>query len=191
MSTHISKVCSTAFFHLHNIRRIRKFLSRETVETLVHAFIASRIDYCNSLLYGLPKRQLDKLQRVQNAAARLVCRLNRFCHITPILTELHWLPVQFRIQFKIILFTFKAIHGLAPQYLSNLLTVKTHTYNLRCSEELLLFVPVRSKKTLGDRAFVIAAPKLWNALPSDLRRVQSIDAFKRKLKTHLFRLAYC
>ena len=100
MSTHISKVCSTAFFHLHNIRRIRKFLSRETVETLVHALIASRIDYSNSLLYGLPKCQLDKLQRVQNAAARLVCRLNRFsCHITPILTELHWLPVQFRIQF--------------------------------------------------------------------------------------------
>ena len=99
MSTHISKVCSTAFFHLHNIRRIRKFLSRETVETLVHALIASRIDYCNSLLYGLPKCQLDKLQRVQNAAARLVCRLNRFCHITPILTELHWLPVKFRIQF--------------------------------------------------------------------------------------------
>ena len=84
MSTHISKLCGVAFYHLHNIKRIRKYLSREPTEMLVHAFITSRVDYCNSLLYGLPIYQLNKLQRVLNASARLVCNAPRFCHISPL-----------------------------------------------------------------------------------------------------------
>ena len=85
MDTHITKVCSAAFYYLHNIRQIRKYLSRESTETRVHAFISSRLDYCNRLLFGLPQSQLDKLQRVQNTAARLICKLPRFSHITPVL----------------------------------------------------------------------------------------------------------
>ena len=106
MSSHISKQCASAFYHLHNISRIRKFLSTDTTKALVHAFVTSRVDYCNILLYGLPASHLNKVQRVLNAAARLVCRTPRYRRITPLLYELHWLPVRQRISFKILLFVF-------------------------------------------------------------------------------------
>ena len=192
MSTHISKVCASSFYLLHNIRRIRKYLSAEATQTLVHALITSRVDYCNSLLYGLPDCQLNKLQRVLNVSARLIHKLPRFCHITPILRDLHWLPIRYRINFKIMLLTFKAIHGLAPKYIRDLVAIKSSAYNLRSADSLFLSVPlIKTKKTLGDRAFAIAAPKLWNSLPIELRQIESISLFKRQLKTHLFRLAYC
>ena len=110
MSTHISKLCSSAFFDLHNISRIRKFLSPGETKSLVHAFVSSRVDYYNSLLYGLP-------------ASQLVCCAPRFSHITPLMYELHWLPLKQRIHFKILLFAFKAIHGIAPTYIQNLVSL--------------------------------------------------------------------
>ena len=97
MGTHITKTYSSAFYYLYNIRHISKYLSRESTEKLVHAFISSRLDYCNSLLYGIPEYQTMKLQRVMNASARLIYRAHKFCHITPPLAELHWLPVCSRI----------------------------------------------------------------------------------------------
>ena len=93
MNTHINKLCSAAYFHLYNLRHIWKYLSQETCEQLVHTFITSRIDYCNSLLYGLPAKQLDKIQRVQNTTTRIIFRLPKVCRITPSLFSLHWLPV--------------------------------------------------------------------------------------------------
>ena len=126
MAVHITKICSAASYHLHNIRRIRKYLSIDTAATLIHSFVSSqprpqgrflvssRIDYCNSLLYGVHKCHIDKLQRLQNADARLVVMQGKFCHITPVLHQLHWLPVSFRINFIILLLTFKAIHESAP-----------------------------------------------------------------------------
>ena len=86
MGDHITKTSSAAFYYLYNIRRIRKYLSKKCTETLIHAFISSRLDYCNSLLYGLPAYQIQKLQRVQNSAARLVFEESKFCHITPLLS---------------------------------------------------------------------------------------------------------
>ena len=109
IETHINKVCSSGFYYLHNLRRIRKFLSQDCLVTLIHAFVTSRLDHCNSLMYGPPQCQISKLQRVQNAAARIALDLCKFCHITPALRQLHWLPVVKRIQFKILLLTFKAI----------------------------------------------------------------------------------
>ncbi|KAL9959480.1 hypothetical protein ACROYT_G032807 [Oculina patagonica] len=103
MNSHIGKVCSKAFRSLYNIRQIRKFLSEETTKILVHAFVTSHLDYCNSLLSGLPQYQYDRLQRVLNAAARVVCLLPKFDHITPILSRLHWLLVRYRVTFKILL----------------------------------------------------------------------------------------
>ena len=104
------------------------------------------VDYCSSLLYGLYKYQLNKLQRVLNASAGLVCNAPRFCHISPLLRGLHWLPIKARIQFKILLITFKAIHGLAPKYLCDLLIFKSSLYNLRSSGSILLSMPaVRSR----------------------------------------------
>ena len=125
LNSHINRLCKSAFFHLYNIRKIRKFLSRETTQILVNALVTSRLDYCNSILYGLPATELYKLQRVQNSAARLICNVGRFDHISPSLKMLHWLPIKFRIQFKILLITFKAIHGLAPAYLIELITLRT------------------------------------------------------------------
>ena len=132
MSCHITKTCGAAFYWLHNIKRISKFLARENLLTVIHALVTSRLDYCNGLLYGLPNTELIKLQRVQNAAARLVTSTRKYNHITPILRELHWLPVKFRIHFKLLLLTFKALHGMAPKYMVDLLVVKVEgNYLLR------------------------------------------------------------
>ena len=125
MSTHISKLCSSTFFHLHNISRIRKFLGRVETKSFVHALVTSRVDYCNSLSCGLPASQLSKVQRVLNTAARFVCCAPRFSHITPLMYELHWLPLKQRIHFKILLFAFKAIHGIAPTYIQHLVSLKS------------------------------------------------------------------
>ena len=113
MRTHITKTCSSTFYYLYNVRHIRKYLSRESTEKLVHAFISSRLDYCNSLLYGIPEYQTRKLQRVMNASARLIYRAPKFRHITPLLAELHWLPMRARIHCKILLITYKILHGHA------------------------------------------------------------------------------
>ena len=139
MAIHILKTCNSAFYYLYNLRRIRKYLSKDNTKTLVHAFISSKIDYCNSLLYGLPEYQLNKLQRVQNMCARLICNESKYCHITPLLVDLHWLPVKFRIEIKILLIVFKIFRGLAPSYLSFLITSKpVSKYNLRSSSDSTL-----------------------------------------------------
>lgn len=192
MRHHITNVCKAGFFYLHNIRRIKKYLSRDSLLTLVHAFITSRLDYCNALFYGLPKEQIAKLQRVQNAAARLIMDIGKYSHITPALYELHWLPVLERIHFKILLLAFKAIHGLAPAYISNLLVIKRKSlYNLRSNSGILL-QPPRGKMlaTLGERAFQAAAPHLWNELPLQLRTIGSVETFKKSIKTFLFRRSF-
>ena len=191
MNKHVNKLCRAAYFHLYNLRSIRKYLSQETCEQLVHAFFTSRIDYCNSLLYGLPAKQLDKIQRVQNTAARIIFRLPKFCHITPSLFTLNWLPVRYRIDFKICHLTFKAIRGCAPSYLREVVVVKENRYRLRSSNQLLLCMPKGiTKKTLGDRAFATAGPRLWNSLPEELRSTSDINEFKRHLKAHYFTIAF-
>lgn len=139
MSSHISKLFSSAFFHLYNISRIRKFLSPVETKSLVHAFVTSRADYYGSLLYGLSAWQLNKVQRVLNTARSLACCSPRFSHITPLMYELHWLPLQQRIHFKILLFAFKAIHGIAPTYIQNLVSLKSQgAHILRSSGGILL-----------------------------------------------------
>ena len=175
-----------------HIRRIRKYLSRQSAISLIHAFITSKLDYCNSLLYGPPTIHINKLQRVQNAPARLVTNTPRICHITPILEDLHWLPIKYRIQFKIVLLTFKCLYGLAPQYLVDLIAVAPQSrYNLRSrNATLLVSANARCLPTLGDRAFQSAAPKLWNSLPAEIRNTQTLTSFKRALKTHFFKTAF-
>ena len=130
---------------------------------MVHALVMGRVDYCNTLLYGLPKNNINKLQRLQNMGARLITNTPRFCHITPVLCQLHWLPIGVRIKFKVILTTVKAIHGLVPYYIQNLIEVykENSSYNLRSNDELLLSpLTFKSKKTLGDRAYQVSEPTL-------------------------------
>ena len=193
MTTHIIKVCKAASFHLYNIRRIRKYLTSESTHCLVRATVIGRIDYCNSLLFKIPAVHIAKLQRIQNSAARLVYYIPRFEHITPVLYRLLWLPVSFRIEYKVLILTYKAIHGHAPPYSSDLIRTRERTnYNLRSSSQLLLqpYNATKTKKTLGDRAFQVASPGLWNGLPNDIRNAKTMDIFKSLVKTHLFRKAY-
>ena len=138
MLPHVKFVCKTALYHLRNIARIRKFLSVKTTEILVHAFVSSKLDYCNSLLYNIPKYVLNKLQFVQNAAARLITCSRKYDHITPILIDLHWLPIAEHIKFKILLLTFKALHEQSPIYIKNLVTRYSPTRSLCSSSALRL-----------------------------------------------------
>ena len=190
LNKHVSAVCSAASLHIRNIGKIRHLLTQSTTEKLVHAFITARLDYCNSILYGLPKRLIQRLQRIQNTAARLVTRTNRDDHITPVLKGLHWLPVQERIMFKILLLTYKTIHGSAPSYLSELVSSYTPSRSLRSSSKNLLCRRKTKLLQYGGRSFFSAAPKLWNELPDSVRKCESLDVFKSALKKHLFCNAY-
>ena len=130
---HVKIACKSAFFRIHSIAKIRRYLSQSTTEAIVRAYITSRLDYCNALLYGLPKYLINRLQLLQNSAARLVTLTRRQEHITPILRSLHWLPVHYRIVFKILLLTYKALHGLAPNYIRDLLKYSDFRRTLRSS----------------------------------------------------------
>ncbi len=168
--SHVSSICKTAFFHLKNISKLRPMLSMSNAETLIHAFMTSRLDYCNALLGGCSARLINKLQMVQNAAARVLTRTRKYDHISPVLSTLHWLPTKHRIDFKILLITYKALNGLAPQYLSELLSHYSPSRPLRSQNSGHLIIPRISKSTAGGRSFSYLAPKLWNNLPNTVRR---------------------
>ncbi len=116
--SHINTIMKAAYFQLHKISRVKRYLTPQALRIAVHALISSKIYYCNSLLFGLPKYETNKFQNIMNSAARMIHGSNKFCHITPLLKELHWLPVEFRICFKILCLTYKAINGLSPTYLA-------------------------------------------------------------------------
>ena len=191
MSIHIGKICSKAFYGLYKIRQLRKFLNPESTKTLVHAFVTSHLDYCNSLLFGVPKYQIDRLQKVLNAAARLIFRIPKFDHISPALFHLHWLPVAYRVHFKLLLLVYKSLNNQGPQYIQEYLQPYSVTgHDLRSCDQGLLKIPRTNFKTFGDRAFARSGPFLWNKLPREIRNSQSVVIFKSKLKTYLFKLAY-
>ena len=189
MSDHVQATVRNAFFKIREISYYRKFLSASATKTLVHAYVTSRLDYCNGLLYGLPKDMTGKLQSVLNTAARLVTLGSKYDSITPVLKELHWLPVEFRIKFKILLQVFKSLNGMAPKYLSDKLFLKTN-HGLRSDNSKTLKIPNSRLKSYGDRSFSVAGPVLWNRLPRELRLCSKLETFKRDLKTHLFREAF-
>ena len=181
---HISGICKSTHFHLRGIGRIRNLLTFDATTQLIHALITSRLDFCNSILYNLPNKQIDRLQRIQNQAARILKRIPRRNHIA-VLRELHWLRIHDRIIFKILLLTRKAVNNTAPEYLIRL-NVKSTTIRTRASfDPWLLCVPPISKPCANSffaRSFVYAAPKLWNALDLDIR----LFPFKKRVKTHLY-----
>ena len=189
MSRHIDSVCKSAFMHLRNIAGIREYLSQDACERLIHAFVTSRIDYNNSLFYGLPVCQIKRLQRIQNCAARVVKRLRKHDHVSWALRELHWLPVHHRVQFKMLTLVHRCLNDMAPGYLSDTLQRYKPARALRSEKTKTLVLP-RTRTRYGNRAFSCAGPELWNALPEDLRSIQSLPLFKSRLKTHFFNLAY-
>ena len=188
MREHVNQICRKSQFLLRKIGDIRNCLTDITTEQLIHAYVTSQLDCCNSLLYGLPDTCIFKLQRILNCAARVICRKKKFDHVTPLLIKLHWLPVRQRIDYKLLLLCFKAQHGMAPCYLKDAIVPYKPGRSLR--EKHMLVVPPTQLKTCGDRSFNKAAPLLWNGLPLNIRCCDKLDMFKRLLKTHLFTIAY-
>ena len=186
MEEHVNQVCTSARYHLHRLKRFRRMLDRPTLTQLVCSLVLSRLDYANSLLFGISAELLNKLQRVQNSAAKFVTGASYRDHVTPHLIALHWLPIKQRIEYKIALLVFRCRHGLAPTHLADLLSEKRK--GLRSDGDLN--IPVSHLVTFGDRAFSIAAPKIWNNLPPALKTCDDLVTFRSGLKTHLFRTAF-
>ncbi len=141
-------------------------LSMSNAEMLIHVFMTSRLDYCNALLGGYSACLINKLQMVQILAARVLTRTRKYYHISTVMSTLHWLPIKHRIDFKILLITYKALNGLAPQYLSKLLSHYSPLHPLRSQNSGHLIIPRISKSTAGGRSFFYLAPELWNNLPN-------------------------
>ena len=187
MQTHITKTCGSAFF-LYDIRHIRKYLTSECTEKLIDAFITSRLDYCNSLLYGVPDLHMQKLQRVMNASARLIFCAPKHCHITPLLQQRHWLPMRLRIEFKILFITFKILRGSAPKYRIDLISfLPPSRYDLRRNNKgILLSTPKRFTKVTMRPCH---AGSILHGV--SIRSAGTISDFKQKLKAFLFSKAFC
>jgi flagellar biosynthesis chaperone FliJ len=190
MEKHVNSTCRSCYAQLRNIGHIRRYLTNDATKSLVNGLVTSKLDYCNALLYGLPNTMLQKLQRIQNTSARIITRTSRYSHITPVLQELHWLPVKARIDFKVLTHTFKALHEQAPAYVSGMLKVYQPTRSLRSQNSLTLVVPHTRTVTYGERSFYAAAPTLWNSLPSQIREANTLNVFKGLLKTYLFLTCY-
>ena len=153
----------------------------------------SHLDYVNSAFISLPTSDINKMQRVQNAAAKFVFNLKRMDSSREALKILHLLPIKFRIQFKILLLVYKCLNGLAPSCLSELLVLKSTTSRLglrSTSDRTLLCVPFTKRKTFADRSFRMAGPRLWNGLPKTIRESPNPNCFKKHLKTYMFDIAF-
>ena len=183
----VIKICQTAYFELKRISSIRRFLAEDATKTLVTSCILSRLDYCNCLLMGTPNSLIQRLQKIQNFAAKLVLLARRHQHSTPLLEKLHWLPISERIKYKVACMCFSAINGSGPAYLSELLHVYIPSRTLRSySDTRMLEIQKYKRKTHGFRAFSCFGPHIWNSLPQDLRHCSTLSSFKTKLKTFLF-----
>ena len=162
--SHISAICSSCIYHIRDLRRIRHHLDLDSPKLLANALVSSRLDYCNSILSGIAKTDLTKLQRVLNCLARVVTKSPPFTRSVPLLRSLHWLPVKYRVHFKICLLTYKALHEEQPVYLSSLIAISLPSRSLRSNRGITLSIP-RIKTNTGARAFSSCAPSLWNNLP--------------------------
>ena len=165
MIDNVSAVCASCNYHLRRLSSIRRYLTQDATRCAVQAFITSRLDYCNSLLHDIPLAQIERLQRIQNKAARLITRTRQRDHITPVLRALHWLPACHHIEFKVLVNVFKCLHGLSPDYLTQLVHVHRRDNRLRQPDTFTLSEQV-AIRVIGKRAFGISAPPLWNRLPS-------------------------
>ncbi len=188
LKSHVNAVCRSARYYLHNINLVRRYLTPDAAAKAIQAFVVSRLDCTNSLLYGLPACELKKLQKVQNSAARILTGVARDAHMTPVLAKLHWLPIVCRIEYKILMLTYKCMNDLAPQYLADSLKKKNHARFTRAANDTSLLSETSTKLvTAGDRAFSHAAPLLWNRLPCAIRSCENLAKFKCAIKTFLYK----
>ena len=196
-SEHVQNVCKGCFIHLRDFRNIRQFLTHDASVSVVNAFVSSWLDYCNSLFRSLSKFHLHRLQSIQNSAARNVTNSSKYTRITPVLRKLHWLPIQFRSEFKICTLVYKFIHTGFPKYFAPHLSTYRTTYNSRHSQSVANFLNVpkfqptihKSTKQFGF-SFAFDAPTVWNSLPEDIGASPTIASFRKMLKTYLYAKAY-
>ena len=189
MSTHVNFIIKSCYYHLRRLGQIRKLLTRDAANAIAVSTIISRLDYCNSCLWGINSKEIDKLQKIQNSAARIVSGVKKFDHISPILKELHWLPVEKRIQHKLLSITYACVNKIAPEYLIETVPRHIPVRHLRSASKLRLELPSvdeTNKPRSGGKSFQNAAPKLWNSLPEELQLSKNIQCFRKGLKTYLF-----
>ena len=186
----VNALCKKCTFHLRRIGSIRRFLPSDVLQGIVTALVLSNLDYCNALLSGITAHQLQRYQRIQNWAARMISGIKLEDHITQILQDLHWLPVNFRISYKLMLYIYKSINGHSPSYLTQMLEIKGRPVRLRQFDDQLQLMVPRTRRLGTGAAFSVNGPKLWNALPLNLRNVLSLNSVKKNLKTYLFKLYY-
>ena len=175
----VNSVVKRCFYVLRMLFKMKRYLNTAQKKTLVFGLILSVLDYSNSIYYGIDQELFNKLQLVQNTAARLIFNSRKFDSASELCLRLHWLPAQERIVFKVLLFVFKCLHDLVPQYLSNLIIPA-------CSERNPYDLVPKALTSFGDRAFSIAGPRAWNTLPAEIRSLDKINDFKKALKTYLF-----
>ena len=182
---HFKNVSRKSYFQLTKINQIKKYLPADTIKSLIHSLIFSNLDYCNALYYNLPQTQLNKLQKIQNSAARIISGTPKYNHITPVLKSLHWLPVKVRIEFKILILTFKALYSDSSSPVQDMVSKYNPPRSLRSANKNKLCTP-KIKNEVGSRSFRHASPTLWNSLPYNIRSISSLPIFKSRLKTYLF-----
>ena len=186
---HISAICSSCIYHIRDLQSIRRNLDLDSAKLLANALVSSRLDYCNSLLSGITETDLTKLQHALNRLARVVTKSPPFTRSVPLLRSLRWLPVKYRVHFKIYLLTCKTLHEEQPVYLRPLIATSLHSRPLTSNRGITLSIP-RINTNTGARAFSSCAPSLWNNLPLSVRSATSVATFRRRLKTYPFDLAF-
>ena len=191
MEKHVAKITRICYMALRDIGKIRRYLNEDTTKQLILALVMSRLDTNNAILVNLPSQKtLSKLQKVQNSSARLIFGLHKYSSTESIRRDnLHWLPVKHRVDYKINLLTYKCLHNLAPSYLSDLLHMREPPRETRSASKLLLNNP-KGRTQIGDRAFSVCAPQLFNKLPESLKTIPTLTTFKKDLKTYHFEIAF-
>ena len=176
MADHVAAVCRAGYYRLRQLRPTVRSLPIDAAKTLIQAFISNRLDYCNAALCGITDTLLRKLQSVQNVPARLLIQTGRQEHITPVLRQLHWLPVSRRIDFKLAMLMYQISRGLALTYLQDRCRLASEVSSGRRlrSTNVPTFVVPRTRTKLGDRSFAAAGPRLWNSLPWPLRQSETL-----------------
>ena len=191
---HVVDICKACSYHMRALRHIRPCLTDDVAKTIACALVGSRLDYANAVLVGVSDKNIRTLQRTQNNLARIVTRKYERRGDTQSLKNLHWLPIKWRIDYKIAVTTYKLITTGQPQYLCSRIERYSHMltrslWNVDATHNSLRLVVLATKTVIGTRAFRSAAPDIWNKLPDDIVKSPSLLSFRNKLKTHYFRLA--
>ena len=187
---HINKITSSCYCTLRNIAKIRPSLDTKSAQLITQALVTSCLDYCNTLLAGSSKYQIDKLQCIQNMSCQLICNINRYDHVSPAMRNLHWLKIPERIVYKLCLLVYKCCNNLAPKYLTELLPSRTSSRPLRSSHSVNITEAYFKNSQCQSSSFSSAGPRAWNSLPTRVKTAQSLNSFKSLLKTHLFTISY-